>query len=104
VVPSIINENAKKRAVPFSSPSNEGFPTYGILSIGDSHEATVVIGGVRVSGEILRRQDVEIDEPGSMEFNQRREIVLVLGRFVNLTFHQPHGEKTLFFKKNSLAS
>jgi hypothetical protein len=47
----------------------KGSPTYGILSIGDSHEATVVIGGVRVSGEILRRQDVEIDEPGSMEFN-----------------------------------
>ncbi len=95
VVPSIINENAKKRAVPFSSLSNKGLPTYGILSIRDSHEATVVIGGVRVSGEILRRQDVEIDEPRSMKFNQRLEIVLAPGRFVNLTFHQPHNEKIL---------
>ena len=38
--------------------------THGILSIRDAHETTVMVGGVRVSGEVLGRQDVEIDEPG----------------------------------------
>ena len=37
--------------------------TYSIFGIRDSHKSTVMIGCVRVSGEILRRKDVEINEP-----------------------------------------
>ena len=37
--------------------------TYSIFRIRDSHKSTVMIGCVRVSGKILRREDVEINEP-----------------------------------------